>query len=456
MRIERLHDVPGADMDGAMTLGNRNDGSRALLRYPSRLVVETTTRCNLSCAHCPKQSAGAACDDGDLDAALFDALSGAFPKLESLVLNGIGEPLLHPGLEGFIRSARAAMPGASSIGFQTNGHLMSPERARSLLAAGLDSACVSVDSLDAALFGDIRTGGSRAAAVRAIDSLSASRAELGRPDFRIGVEFVAMRKNLGELPGLVRWAAGRGVDYVIVSHLFPYGDDAMAYAAWDANLDVAIEIRRAYEKKAAALGLDLQHYAGIYMRYAKRPEDETLVRLVGDMQAEAIERGVTINVARLLSVDLGLNERSGTVFAEARSVASELGLELELPEIVPRSARSCEFVEGGTAFVSRSGDVHPCYFLWHRYACYSGGWEKLVAPKSFGSLADRDIIAIWNDPDFASFRRNVIRYEYPFCLNCNLALCDYVQLEDFEQDCHINREPCAVCLWCMGLFKCMS
>ncbi len=24
------------------------------------------------------------------------------------------------------------------------------------------------------------------------------------------------------------------------------------------------------------------------------------------------------------------------------------------------------------------------------------------------------------------------------------------------QDCHMNSEPCAACLWCMGLFKCMS
>lgn len=94
------------------------------------------------------------------------------------------------------------------------------------------------------------------------------------------------------------------------------------------------------------------------------------------------------------------------------------------------SARSCEFVVGG--------------------------YEKRVAPRSFGSLAERGILDIWNDAAFAAFRSNVLRYEYPFCLNCNLALCDYVQLPDFEQDCHMNPEPCAACLWCMGLFKCMA
>jgi MoaA/NifB/PqqE/SkfB family radical SAM enzyme len=179
------------------------------------------------------------------------------------------------------------------------------------------------------------------------------------------------------------------------------------------------------------------------------------VRLVGRMQDEAAERGVSLNVERLLGADPELAERSRGAFAAAAAAAAAAGLEISLPESVPRSARECEFVEGGSAFVSREGGVHPCYFLWHRYDCFAGGWEKRVAPRSFGSLGERGILEIWNDPAFASFRANVLRYEYPFCLNCNLALCDYVQLPDFEQDCHMNAEPCAACLWCMGLFRCM-
>jgi hypothetical protein len=28
--------------------------------------------------------------------------------------------------------------------------------------------------------------------------------------------------------------------------------------------------------------------------------------------------------------------------------------------------------------------------------------------------------------------------------------------EDFSQDCYINTEPCAVCLWCMDIFQCLK
>lgn len=40
--------------------------------------------------------------------------------------------------------------------------------------------------------------------------------------------------------------------------------------------------------------------------------------------------------------------------------------------------------------------------------------------------------------------------------DCNLAkCCDYVQAEEYEQDCYINAEPCGDCLRCQGVFQCL-
>jgi MoaA/NifB/PqqE/SkfB family radical SAM enzyme len=74
--------------------------SPALRPRPSKLFVETTTRCNLGCFMCVKQTCDHAITEGDLSLATFAALEPAFAGLEALVLNGIGEPLLHPNLEG--------------------------------------------------------------------------------------------------------------------------------------------------------------------------------------------------------------------------------------------------------------------------------------------------------------------------------------------------------------------
>jgi hypothetical protein len=78
-----------------------------------------------------------------------------------------------------------------------------------------------------------------------------------------------------------------------------------------------------------------------------------------------------------------------------------------------------------------------------------------VQPKVFGNLGDQGILEIWNAPAFRSFRENVLAYDYPVCSSCTLAPCDYVQTDEFEQDCHIGNVPCGACLWCMGMFQCL-
>src|SRR5512133_769631 len=91
----------------------------ALRDHPSKLFIETTSRCNLNCVMCPKQNSGARTADGDLELSTFAALDDAVPGMESLVLNGIGEPLLNPHLEQFITRARKQMPAQGWIGFQS-------------------------------------------------------------------------------------------------------------------------------------------------------------------------------------------------------------------------------------------------------------------------------------------------------------------------------------------------
>jgi hypothetical protein len=78
-----------------------------------------------------------------------------------------------------------------------------------------------------------------------------------------------------------------------------------------------------------------------------------------------------------------------------------------------------------------------------------------VHPRVFGTLEERGILEIWNDLEFRSFREDVIRYDYPYCSSCSLAPCDYVQTEEFEQDCHIRNVQCGSCMWCMGVFQCL-
>jgi MoaA/NifB/PqqE/SkfB family radical SAM enzyme len=66
----------------------------ALYSHPSRLFVDVATRCNLQCPMRSKQSPGNMIADGEMSADTFARIVPAFSRLEALILNGIGEPLL--------------------------------------------------------------------------------------------------------------------------------------------------------------------------------------------------------------------------------------------------------------------------------------------------------------------------------------------------------------------------
>ncbi len=174
--------------------GLSGDPVPALREYPSRLFVETTTRCNLSCGMCMKQTRGNGIVEGDMHPDTFARLVPSLPHCQALVLNGIGEPLLHPGLETFIRQARGLMPSGGWIGFQSNGLLLSETRALSLVEAGLDRICLSLDAVTPDRFKRIREGGEVHDLERAMNALKLARERRSSP-LAIGTEFVLMREN---------------------------------------------------------------------------------------------------------------------------------------------------------------------------------------------------------------------------------------------------------------------
>jgi putative metalloenzyme radical SAM/SPASM domain maturase len=424
--------------------------------HPSKLFVELTTRCNLQCGMCVKQNGIGGISEGSMSPETFDALAPAFPHLDSLVLNGIGESLLHPNLETFISRARSLLPEKATVGFQSNGMLLTEQRAGSLVDAGLDRICLSLDTISDESFRFIRSGGELQGIASAFASLKKANARRRGRDLKIGIEFVLMRSNLADLPEAIRWVGRAGASFAIVTQLLPYQKDLVSQAAYDTNTTAAIAIYEHWKTKAQQEGLDIRRYLDTLTRVGRTQEEDRLIFLVGQMRDDAETQGITLHIERLLSRDEEWLASAEQVFDDARQAARETGMELTLPSMAPRNTRKCEFVEGDSAFVSWNGDVHPCYFLWHRYSCYIGGTEKRVKPWVLGSLNERDIHAIWNDTDSRSFRDRVRGYKFPFCFDCGFALCDYVGEEDFEQDCYIERVPCGACLWCTGLFHCLQ
>lgn len=424
------------------------------LDHPSRLFVEVTSRCNLRCAMCVKHSGHGVQAEGDMSPETFRALEPALPNLDALILNGIGEPLLHPRLEAFIRTAKNAMPADGWVGFQTNGHLLDQTRAASLAAAGLDRIFLSVDAASQELFQAVRAGGSLGHVERALAALAEARKDHPGHKLEVGAEFVVMRDNLAELPALVSWLADRGADALVVSHLLPFSAALAAQPVFGVNTRRAEAYYQERLDRAKAQGLALDQYFRIVWKYHKTPQEQALVDFVQQMLFDAVKQDIPFQVTNIImGEDIAQAE---DVFRRAKTVAESRGLRLVLPPIQPVSGHACLGVKNGGMFVAWDGKVSPCHFLWRSFSCYFYGREKQVAHKVFGYLTREPLAAVWNSPAYTAFRDDVMRRRYPHCPSCNVYPCEDINSLDFENDCYGETVPCGDCLWSMGLLQCMG
>ncbi|NVN89574.1 MAG: radical SAM/SPASM family putative metalloenzyme maturase [Desulfuromonadales bacterium] len=432
----------------------------AFRKHPSKLFVETTTRCNFKCQACVKQSSGNGIVDGDMSLATFMALVPVFPYLENMVLSGIGEPLLHPRLEEFIGIAKKTMPHGSWVGFQSNGALLTKTRAISLISAGLDRICLSLDSVAGDTFRTLREGGEVTDIEQALSILGSAKDLCGKAEFEIGIEFVLRRDNVHELVDVLKWATDRGATFAIVTHLLPYESSHVSQISYEYNSDDALALYEPWKRMADSEGIDISKYFDILFsfRIFRTQEEQRILDHVRHMMLESNQRGIFLRVKNILERDETLFEEMTRIFDEAKGVAESTGLSLRLPEILPTANRKCDFVEGGSAMVSWDGSVHPCYYLWHNYDCYyrERDLHKHIEAKYFGNTEHNSIESIWNTQKFILFRKEVLKYEFSYCTNCNVSPCNLIDTSEFSNDCHTNTVPCGDCFWCMGMFNCMQ
>ena len=172
----------------------------------------------------------------------IDRATGAFPmelfrrlldetaNLGRLTLQGLGEPLLQPHLMEMVELATAR---GIEVGFNSNAMLLTRARAERLVALGLDWLHVSLDGATAATHEGIRSGADFARITRNLRGLIQARQAAGSAKPWVRVVFVAMRRNVAELPLLVRRLGEWGVDELRVqglSHDFADTDPSGDYA----------------------------------------------------------------------------------------------------------------------------------------------------------------------------------------------------------------------------------
>ncbi|MFN0096537.1 MAG: radical SAM/SPASM domain-containing protein [Dehalococcoidia bacterium] len=182
---------------------------------PVELYLEVTNRCNLKCTTCP-QSWGMEEEEADLSPDRVREFLDQLPRVDRVVLHGIGEPTLNPDLVEILRLVKAR--GAYAL-FNSNGLLLRGKLARELVEAGLDEARISIDAAEASTYLAVRGADVFDRVLANAAALTRVRDQLGSATPRVSLWMTGLKMNIAELPALVRVAAASGIKEVYLQRL---------------------------------------------------------------------------------------------------------------------------------------------------------------------------------------------------------------------------------------------
>ncbi len=268
---------------------------------PRFAQIEPIGRCNLACRMCTVNDRGDAVAEMSLQQ--FERLLDQMPHLQELHLQGLGEPMLHPR---FFDMVALAARRRIRVSANTNLTLLTPQRARRCVDCGLAAISVSLDGASAAVYEAIRRKASFAKVIRNLSRLMEARDAAGSALEVRGV-MVLMHANLHELPALLR----------------------------------LLHVHRVRELLVQRLSSDLS-----------QPQ----------LPARYIPIREFVSHAELRPADLA---RAAQVFAEARALATTLGMTLHLPRLDARPGSSADRAPGCTwpweqLYVTAAGEMLPC------------------------------------------------------------------------------------------------
>lgn len=372
-----------------------------LLRRPihqlAKVYIEPTNQCNLTCRTCVRNS----WDEpmGRMEDTTFKrSIDGlrAFASPLTIVFGGFGEPLLHPSIVSMVIEAKRM---GAHVELITNGTLLSRELSHQLLDAGLDVLWVSLDGSTEEGYGGVRTGAVLDEVVSNVMHFCTISWRFTKRLSRIGVIFVAMKSNIGELPEVIRLGRKLLADRFLITNVLPYTEELCAEVLYNSVLINVANVPSPWLPQLSMSRIDSTEITR-----------EPLYRVAREWQG------------------IGGDDH-------ARANANNF----------------CPFIEKGTLALSWDGGISPCLPLLHSHTSFLREHKRFSRRYVVGNVNDHSVCELWLRPDYVAFRERVQSFQFSpctFCGGCNLS-------EANEEDCLGNTFPtCGGCLWAQGIIQC--
>jgi len=177
--------------------------------------VELTTRCPLRCRMCCREGHhGMARKDMTLED--FQKILPYLREVESVVLEGWGESLLHPRLIEIIRLVRNE---GARVGFVTSGLTLTDDYVSELVQAGTDFIGFSLSGATPETHDSIRVNSHLPQLMSHIRKFQESKARQKTALPRLHIVYLLLKNNIAEIPALLRLAKDLGIDEIFLIHM---------------------------------------------------------------------------------------------------------------------------------------------------------------------------------------------------------------------------------------------
>ncbi len=375
------------------------------ITHLAKVYIEPTNSCNLECRTCIRNSWEEPL--GEMSLTTFTQIIEGlqrFPSPPTIFFGGLGEPLAHLNIVEMVARAKAI---GSTVELITNGTLLSKSLSEDLINAGLDRLWVSLDGATPESYADVRLG---AALPEVISNLASFQdVRLGARFYeyfvdyhlspQIGIVFVAMKRNITDLPSVIRLGLRYGANHFLVTNVLPY----------TAEMYQEILYSRA-------------SYDGIYIPSSL---------------------GTSLNLPKI-----DIHGTTQKIFNQIMLSGHHLifaGADLG------EGNHRCPFIETGAMAIRWDGEVSPCLPLLHDQKIFMNGYERSLRRYAVGKVPPQGIWDLWNLPEYLAFRERVQKFDFSPCTFC--GGCDL--FESNEEDCLGSPFPtCGGCLWAQGEIQC--
>ena len=365
----------------------------------TKVYIEPTVACNLDCITCFRN----AWDQpiGKMTEETFEKILNSLKQLDPIpdvYFGGIGEPLFHPKTIEWIRRVKQEL--GVKVELITNGTTLTERKTRELIDAGLDLLWVSLDGASPETYADVRLGAELPLILENLRRLFKMRKGGHFPQPEIGVAFVAMKRNINDLPKIIKMGHTFGARYFSVSNVQPTTEDLQDDRLYKRTIRNIAYLPSPVLPKLSLPKMDFN--------------EETQAALT-----EAFNSGCNVSFA-------------GNHWGGANDV--------------------CNFVESGTMSIAWTGEVSPCWPLMHTHMSYLHGKPRLSKKHIIGDVRKQTLEEIWLDPEYVAYRERLHNFVFApctFCGGCDLS-------EENVEDCLGNdiAPVCGGCLWAQGIIQC--